>query len=94
MLEKTLGEISQRYRACCTEFLAPFPVRKEGADPSVLSLLLYLKSIKFQEDQEALMKDFDANLFHEEGIDCIVLSRDAETGEYSLRFEFLPWTIT
>jgi hypothetical protein len=96
LLEKdiTFGELAKKYRAKYEELLSPFPVRTEGASPSLISLLVYMKSIKCQEDQKALMDDFEASLFHEEGISYIVLGRESESGEYSLRFEFVPWTIT
>ena len=61
----TFGTLTTRYGAKHEDFLSDFPVKTEGEKPSMISLLVYLKSLQFQEDQKALMKDFNDAMFRE-----------------------------
>ena len=58
----TLGELSRRLRVDCEDFLSDSQISIIG-DISTISILVYLKSIDFQEHQEQILKEIEKNLF-------------------------------
>ena len=88
----TFGKLCQKYRVNSVEFLAEFPVQAAGNIDDD-SFLEYIGSQKFQKDQNDLLLDLEDALYHEEGIDSVLISR-SPSGIYSLAVKFLPWEIS